>query len=78
MDDDNFNSGSDLVTYRIDVGTARPVRFSAELKYQALAYAFVRDLFRDNGNPEVAKFESQYDDAGIRAETIDSVQATQF
>ena len=78
MADDNFNSGSDLVTYRIDVGTARPVSFRAELKYQALAYGFVRDLFRDNSNPEVAKFESLYDGASIRAETIHSVQATQF
>ena len=62
----------------IDVGAARPVKLSVELKYQSLAYGFVRDLFRDNHNPEVAKFESQYDSAGIRAEIIDSIQATLF
>jgi len=77
MGDSNFNSGSDVITYRIVVGVASPVNFSAALKYQALAYGFVNDLFQDNNNPEVAKFEELYNSATIRSETIASINGSQ-
>ena len=76
MSDANFNSGSDLVTYKIPVGLASTISFTAELRYQALAYGFVKDLFQDSDNPEVAKFEAMYDSATIRSETITSVTRT--
>jgi len=68
--DANFNSGSDIITYKIKLGSATPVSFTAELQYQALAYGFIKDLFQDNLNPEVAKFETLYNSATIRVETI--------
>lgn len=75
--DADFNSGSDIVTYRIDVGASNQVSFSAELKYQSLAYGFVEDLLRDRDNPEVAKFEALYANARIRSETIAAVSGIQ-
>ncbi|MGD8785744.1 MAG: multiheme c-type cytochrome [Thioalkalispiraceae bacterium] len=77
MADPDFIAGSDTITYRVDVGLVRPVNYSVELKYQPLAYAFVMDLFRDNSDPEVAKFETLFDSAAIRSETIDSVSGSQ-
>lgn len=76
LDDDNFNSGSDLVTYRIPVVATGAVTFTAELKYQSLAYGFIRDLLRDRDMPEVARFEALYDGARIRAETISAISRT--
>jgi hypothetical protein len=76
MSDSNFNSGSDNVTYRVFVGSATTIRFTAELKYQSLAYGFVNDLLQDSDDPEVAKFEVLYDNAAIRAETINSINDT--
>jgi hypothetical protein len=73
MTDNNFNSGSDLVTYRIPVGSGTAFTFSAELKYQSLAYGFVKDLFLDDSDPEVARFEALYDGAAIRSETISTI-----
>ena len=70
LSDANFNSGSDTITYKVPVGLADSVSYSAELKYQALAYSFIKDLFQDNLNPEVAVFEALYTSAKIRAETI--------
>lgn len=75
--DGNFDDGSDIVTYRVDLGTAGVVNFEAELKYQSLGYAFVDDLLRDIDNPEVAKFAALYDSARIRAETLASLAGSQ-
>jgi hypothetical protein len=75
--DANFNGGSDIITYRIDVGMAGRVSFEAELKYQTLGYAFVNDLLRDIDNPEVARFAALYDNARIRSETIASINGIQ-
>jgi hypothetical protein len=78
MADNNFNSGSDLVTYKINIGSAsiNTIHYTAELKYQSLAYGFVKDLFLDNNNPEVAKFETLYNDSTIRSETISVISGT--
>jgi len=73
LGDTNFNSGSDIITYRVNVGLAGGVSYRAELNYQTLAYGFVRDLFRDSNDPEVARFQRLYDNATIRLETISAV-----
>ncbi|WP_455204420.1 hypothetical protein [Kaarinaea lacus] len=75
MNDSNFNSGSDTITYKIFVGSAgaNTISYTAELKYQSLAYGFVQDLFLDSDDPEVAKFEELYDSATIRSETITTI-----
>ena len=78
MSDSNFNSGIDLITYKVNIGaaSANSISYSAELKYQSLAYGFVKDLFQDNSNPEVAKFEALYENATIRSETISVINRT--
>lgn len=77
LDDSNFNSGSDLVTYKVPVGLSSNVSFTAELKYQALAYGHINDLFKDNNIPEVAKFEVLFNNSNtIRSETISSISGT--
>ena len=73
MNDVNFNSGSDVITYKINVDSTTAINFTAALKYQSLAYGFVSDLFQDNDNPEVAKFEAMYDNATLRSETISTI-----
>jgi hypothetical protein len=75
--DANFNGGSDVITYRIDLGAAGPVSFEAKLNYQSLGYAFVNDLLRDIDNPDVARFAAYYDNARIRSETIASLKGNQ-
>ena len=71
--DANFNSGSDIITYRVNIGSVSSVSYNAELNYQTLAYGFVSDLFQDSNDPEVAKFQRLYDNATIRLETISTV-----
>jgi hypothetical protein len=77
MADTNFIAGSDIITYRINVGLTTPVNYTAQLQYQSLAYGFIKDLFRDNTDPEVAKFETLYNSAAIRSETIASITGSQ-
>jgi len=74
--DVNFNLGSDLITYKINVGTVNSLNYTVELKYQTLAYGFVKDLFLDNSNPIVAKFEAMYNSASIRSETIAVIEGS--
>jgi len=75
MNDSNFNSGSDTITYKIFVGSAgaNTISYTAELKYQSLAYGFVQDLFLDNDDAEVAKFEALFNGSTIRSETISTI-----
>jgi hypothetical protein len=48
VSDTNFMGGSDLVTYRVEVGGATgPFTVSAELLYEPLSYQFVADLLSD-------------------------------
>ena len=67
---------NDHITYKIQVDSSNPLSFTAELKYQALAYGFMQDLFRDNLHPEVAMFEGLFNSARVRTETIAAVSRT--
>lgn len=73
-DDENFNLGTDTVTYRVAVGDASSrLTVTAELRYQTLAYGYLQDLFRDAADqPEVARFKRLYETANIRSESIAS------
>lgn len=73
--DDNFNNGSDSVTYRITVPYTGYYTVYVELQFQTLAYGFIQDLFLDETNTEVARFKQLYDGASLRAETIDHALA---
>jgi hypothetical protein len=72
MSDPDFNLGSDTITYRMPVGDGS-LTVTAELRFQTLAYGYVKDLFHDQDDPEVARFKRLYDGAAIRSETLASV-----
>ncbi len=76
MSDDDFNLGSDTITYRIDTGDAKNVTVEAELVYQSLSYGHLQDLFDDSDNAsEIASFEKMFENARIRGEIITSISA---
>jgi len=70
--DPDFNSGSDIVTYRVPVGAASSLTVTAELNYQAQSYGHLQDLFQDSDLPEVAAFQSMFETRGVLAETLAS------
>ena len=71
FDDDNFNLGSDTVTYQVDVGNQRDFTIDAALNYQTLSFGHLQDLFKDAASvSEVATFKAHFDSANIRSETI--------
>jgi hypothetical protein len=58
--DANFSGGSDLVTYRLEVGeTTGPFTVSAELLYEPLSYQFVEDMLAD-GTELTERFGGYY------------------
>ena len=76
-EDDDFNLGSDTVSYRIDIGDSKRVSISAELIYQSLSYGHLQDLFEDSEkSTEIASFKTMFEKARIRGETIASLAAT--
>jgi hypothetical protein len=71
FNDDNFNLGTDTITYLIQVGTQRGLSIETALNYQTLSYGHLQDLFKDAAVlPEVASFENMFKNANIRAETL--------
>ena len=71
--DPDFDQGSDTVTYQVNLDpNLSGVTVRAELRYQALSYGHLQDLFRDSDLPEVAAFKAQFDSATIRDELIAS------
>ncbi len=58
--DANFSGGSDLVTYRVEVGEATgPFTVRAELLYEPLSYRFVADMLAD-GTELTERFGGYY------------------
>lgn len=77
VEDDDFNLGSDSVSYRIDVGNTTKVSVHTELIYQSLSYGHLQDLFDDSKKvAEIAAFKDMFENASIRAETIASLSMT--
>jgi hypothetical protein len=73
MDDLNFIGGSDVVTYKVPAKGSTKLSVTAELRYQALSYGHLQNLFEDADLPVVSRFKTMFDSAEIRAETIASV-----
>jgi len=71
VNDPDFNLGSDTITYRVSVDPGS-LTVTAELRFQTLAYGYVKDLFHDQDQPEVARFKRLYEAAAIRSETLAS------
>ena len=76
MQDNDFNDGSDTITYRIAVPQSSSYQVEVELRYQSLAYGFVQDLFLDADDPEVALFKNLYDAASLRSGVVSTASAT--
>ena len=75
MDDPDFDDGSDLVTYRVQLPRVEAVRVSAKLKYQSLAFGFLADLSLDAQDPTVSRFLDMYAESPERGETIAEADA---
>ncbi|MGV6816404.1 MAG: multiheme c-type cytochrome [Thiotrichales bacterium] len=77
VEDDDFNLGSDTVSYQISVDDTTKVSVRTELIYQSLSYGHLQDLFEDSEKvAEIAAFEAMFDSARIRGETIASLSMT--
>jgi Cytochrome c554 and c-prime len=77
LEDNDFTSGSDTVTYVIPLNSAvGPFTVSAELLYSAVSLAFMNDLKRDNSIKEVKQFSKFYDRADKMPVVVASVQKT--
>lgn len=73
LGDPSFVGGGDTVTYRLPAAaSATATTVLVELRYQAIAYGFVEDLFTDQADPTVATFARLWRGATLRAETIAS------
>ena len=71
--DADFNLGSDVITYRIQVGNQSNLTVEAALNFQTLSYGHLQDLFKSDNLPEVAAFKTMFENTPLRYETIDSV-----
>jgi hypothetical protein len=60
LDDQDFGSGGDELTYRIDELTRSSYRVTVELRHQAIGYPFVRDLEEMSQDPVVSRFLGLY------------------
>jgi len=75
--DDDFNSGFDTVSYRVDVSTQGPFTVLAELRYQPISFGHVMDLFTVSDQvDQVDMFRTMYDSTERRDEVIDAVTAS--
>ena len=72
--DADFNSGSDTLTYLINVGSKRSFIINASLEYQTLSFGHLQDMFKDAVTlTEVATFKSMFNSATLRAETLTTI-----
>jgi hypothetical protein len=76
MNDDDFNHGSDEITYRIPVAVAGELNVSVSLNYQTITHGFLQDLYRDNQLEQVQTFKALYDAQSLKYEQITSAQTT--
>ena len=74
LKDRDFGSGVDRITYRVPLAKSGPLQIRATLRYQPLSAAFLDDLFRDADLPLVARFQRDWEEAELRAETLASVE----
>jgi hypothetical protein len=74
LTDDNFNLGSDTISYLFPVSDNTPLNIEVALNYQTLSYGHLQDMFKDaDVIPEVARFKRYFEAANIRVETLTSI-----
>jgi len=74
LDDNNFNSGVDEITYRIPASVNGNLHIEVDLNYQTIMHGFVHDLYKNANLPEVKAFKTMYDAQSLKHETIQHVQ----
>lgn len=74
FDDDDFNKGSDEITYRIPVAIVGDLNVSVSLNYQTIAFGFLQDLYRDDQLEQVETFKTMYDAQSLKYEQIASAK----
>ncbi len=77
MDDNDFNSGFDTVSYRLPMAASGIYTVSVELRYQPFSYGHLQKLFTQGDRvDQVDMFRTIYDGTSLRDEIIDT--ATQI
>ena len=63
VNDDDFNLGSDEVTYHITLppDSAGDLNVSVSLNYQTISHGFLQDLYGDAHLEQVQTFRTMYD-----------------
>ena len=76
--DDDFNLGSDEVTYHITLppDSAGNLNVSVSLNYQTISHGFLQDLYRDNQLEQVQTFETMYEAQSLKYEQVAGAQTT--
>lgn len=76
LDDLNFNSGKDEITYRIKNLLPDEHSIEVSLNYQPLSHGFINDLFREDDLPEVSRLKSMYESQILKYEVMASATTT--
>ena len=76
FNDDNFNQGSDEITYRFPVAVSGELTVSVSLNYQTIGYGFLQDLYQDSQLLQVQTFKTMFDAQSLKHEQITSAQTT--
>ncbi len=77
VDDNDFNQGSDTVTYEIPVSGAGPYNVLVNLRYQPLSYGSVQELFLSSEELDpVDMFRTMYDQLSFHDEIITTAVGT--
>mgnify|MGYP001827056732 CR=1 FL=1 len=70
LDDEDFNSGTDEITYRFRNTATGDLTVEVSLNYQSISHGTLMDLYKEDDTPEVAAFKSMYDAQDLKFETI--------
>lgn len=77
VEDNDFNNGSDTVTYEIAVNGKAPYTTLVELRYQPFSFGSLMDLFAESDKiDQVDMFRTIYDSTTLRDEVMATAVAT--
>jgi cytochrome c553 len=75
FDDDNFQGGSDEISFRLQNLTGSEYKVNAELIYQAIAYPHVMDVASDS-SAEAAEFKAMFDASQHKSTQMSTAEFT--